>query len=563
MLDCTPIQHRILGPGDIHGIANYVFATEQNRIDFSGPVTDTDRHKVAFVTESQQYYVLIGTDPIQWGSFSVPFPSQLSYDDVQRNLILTLSNSSSLSTSLAAIYTYADQVASDEADDAQQSAIIAANQYTDTQITTVNQSISNLTDIVNGLSSGIYGTVIPVSASFVYDGDSASSSFRSDAATAITITLPTWDNIPETAPYLNHTILVQKYGTGDIDFAAQAGVTFETILPANTLTQQYGWVALVLTSFDQNTNDTTWAIIPIGTELPTVIHEGDAVSLLTNDAGYLDSVSATNQIANDIVTEPKLSPEVRTKLNNSAPNNYNATTDPTVNDDASAGWENGSVWINTTIPESYRCLDNTNGAAVWIETTLTTDELATVATTGNYSDLNGLPILGTAAAADTGDFATAAQGAKADTALQPNDNISELTNDAGYVDAAGASSAAPVQDVFGRTGNVAAAYGDYEIADIAPTTDVLVNASQNLDNTWHNIWVRVTAAADITVPASGVWNIPGAIIHFIKMTPGTVQFVEDTGVTIRSVGGLEILRENGVVTLKNLAADTWIVVGDV
>jgi hypothetical protein len=46
-------------------------------------------------------------------------------------------------------------------------------------------------------------------------------------------------------------------------------------------------------------------------------------------------------------------------------------------------------------------------------------DLATVATTGAYSDLTGKPTLGTAAAAATGDFATAAQGALADTAVQP------------------------------------------------------------------------------------------------------------------------------------------------
>ena len=51
-------------------------------------------------------------------------------------------------------------------------------------------------------------------------------------------------------------------------------------------------------------------------------------------------------------------------------------------------------------------------------------DLATVATSGAYSDLSGLPTLGTAAAADTGDFATAAQGALADSAVQPNDSPS-------------------------------------------------------------------------------------------------------------------------------------------
>lgn len=54
--------------------------------------------------------------------------------------------------------------------------------------------------------------------------------------------------------------------------------------------------------------------------------------------------------------------------------------------------------------------------------------LATVATTGAYADLSGRPSLGTAAAANTGDFATAAQGGKADTALQPGDELTDLAS---------------------------------------------------------------------------------------------------------------------------------------
>ena len=45
--------------------------------------------------------------------------------------------------------------------------------------------------------------------------------------------------------------------------------------------------------------------------------------------------------------------------------------------------------------------------------------------------------LGSAATSNTGDFATAAQGALADTATQPGDNVSTLTNDAGYTTNAG------------------------------------------------------------------------------------------------------------------------------
>lgn len=57
--------------------------------------------------------------------------------------------------------------------------------------------------------------------------------------------------------------------------------------------------------------------------------------------------------------------------------------------------------------------------------------LATVATTGAYSDLTGKPTLGTAAAQATGAFATAAQGTKADTAIQPG-NAGLIVADTGW-----------------------------------------------------------------------------------------------------------------------------------
>lgn len=53
--------------------------------------------------------------------------------------------------------------------------------------------------------------------------------------------------------------------------------------------------------------------------------------------------------------------------------------------------------------------------------------LATVATTGNYADLNGKPTLGTAASQDTTAFATAAQGAKADTSAQLPAAVTDFT----------------------------------------------------------------------------------------------------------------------------------------
>lgn len=68
----------------------------------------------------------------------------------------------------------------------------------------------------------------------------------------------------------------------------------------------------------------------------------------------------------------------------------------------------------------------------------------------NYNNLSNLPTLGTAADNDETDFATAAQGNLADSALQPGDNVSELVNDSNYIN----SSQAPVQSVNGQSGTV-------------------------------------------------------------------------------------------------------------
>lgn len=48
-------------------------------------------------------------------------------------------------------------------------------------------------------------------------------------------------------------------------------------------------------------------------------------------------------------------------------NNYNATAEPTVNDDGLSGYEPGSVWIATIglVTSAWLCLNETTGEAVW------------------------------------------------------------------------------------------------------------------------------------------------------------------------------------------------------
>ena len=93
--------------------------------------------------------------------------------------------------------------------------------------------------------------------------------------------------------------------------------------------------------------------------------------------------------------------------------------------------DTGAVWIITgTDPTligswtsvSYPASPVTSVAGRTGDVTISAGDvsgLSTVAATGAYSDLSGKPTLGTAAATDTTDYATPAQGAKADTAVQP------------------------------------------------------------------------------------------------------------------------------------------------
>ena len=67
------------------------------------------------------------------------------------------------------------------------------------------------------------------------------------------------------------------------------------------------------------------------------------------------------------------------------------------------------------------------------ESAVQPDDLADVATSGAFGDLSGTPTLGTAAAADVDDFASAAQGAKADSAVQPGD-LAEVATSGDYQD---------------------------------------------------------------------------------------------------------------------------------
>lgn len=66
--------------------------------------------------------------------------------------------------------------------------------------------------------------------------------------------------------------------------------------------------------------------------------------------------------------------------------NLNATTDPTVTDDSSAGYVAGSRWRNTTTQEWFICSDPATGAAVWDDLSLSADDLGSMAVVDDAPD---------------------------------------------------------------------------------------------------------------------------------------------------------------------------------
>jgi len=99
--------------------------------------------------------------------------------------------------------------------------------------------------------------------------------------------------------------------------------------------------------------------------------------------------------------------------------------------------------------------------------------MARVGFTGAYGDLSGRPTLGTAAAASTGDFATAAQGAKADTAVQGVTGTAPIVSSGGTTPAISISAA------------TTSAAGSMSSADKTKLDGIAAGAEVNVNADWN------------------------------------------------------------------------------
>ena len=182
--------------------------------------------------------------------------------------------------------------------------------------------------------------------------------------------------------------------------------------------------------------------------------------------------------------------------------------------------------------------------------------LATVATTGAYSDLSGKPTLGTAAAAATTDFATAAQGAKADNA---------------------APAASPT--LTGTVTIPTPTTGD-DSTTAASTAFVQASVSKVLLNSQSTAYTTVLAdkgkalfhpAADTTARtftidsnANVAYDV-GTTLTFINQHGGGVITIAITSDTMRLAGagttGSRTLAADGIATAIKIATTEWLING--
>jgi hypothetical protein len=99
----------------------------------------------------------------------------------------------------------------------------------------------------------------------------------------------------------------------------------------------------------------------------------DAEKTLVGASTELDTIATTLPTAIN-----ELYGQVTALENRELTNKVDGTVAPTVTDDADAGFEVGSLWVDTVADEAYRCADATVGAAIWVSTTLDSVEVATL-----------------------------------------------------------------------------------------------------------------------------------------------------------------------------------------
>jgi hypothetical protein len=126
--------------------------------------------------------------------------------------------------------------------------------------------------------------------------------------------------------------------------------------------------------------------------------------------------------------------------------------------------------------------------------------------------------LGTAAITDSGDYATSAQGALADSALQPGDNISALINDSGFTNNSGTVTSVDIAAGSGLSASGGPITSSGSITVGIDATVATLTGTQTLTN------------KTLTAPAISTPTMTGTIVEDVYALSGTsVSIDPDNG----------------------------------
>jgi hypothetical protein len=199
-----------------------------------------------------------------------------------------------------------------------------------------------------------------------------------------------------------HMVTKVQVGLGEVDNTSDSSKPISTItqLALNSKEDSFSKSTAFNRDFGTTLNTVTQgndlrlsdSRVPLGhthtasevTDFDTIVTNNSAVTLntakVTNATHTGDVVGSSSlSIQPEKVLESMLSVPVQLKLNGSTYlNNLTATTNPTVSNDDTEGYEAGSLWFNQPTSEAFRCLLADTGLAIWQNTTLTADEITAI-----------------------------------------------------------------------------------------------------------------------------------------------------------------------------------------
>lgn len=252
-----------------------------------------------------------------------------------------------------------------------------------------------------------------------------------------------WTAVSGDAQILNKPTLGTAAATASTDYATAAqGTTADSALQPTDL-------GITVQGYNANTViDANY--VATDENFTTADHsklDGIAAGAEVNVNADWNAVSGDGQILN----KPVLGTAATTNSTDYATAAQGTTADSALQP-TDIGTSVQSYNVNTVIDATYVATDQNftnadhtklDGIQAGAEVNVNADWSAVA---GDAQILNK-PTLGTAAATDSTAYATSAQGLLADSALQPSDNISELTNDSGYLTNLSASSIGQLSDV--------------------------------------------------------------------------------------------------------------------